>query len=73
MTCWASGLGMGVGRVLRLRRGVGVIAMPKTGQDTMRCIVVTPGAGVLGMLVTGVPGRVLIDRRRVADRVEVTH
>ena len=47
MIAWASGLGMGVGRLSRPLRGVGVIAMPNVGLDTIRPIEVPPGAGVL--------------------------
>jgi len=69
----ASGLGMGVGKFSRLLRGVGVIAMPNAGLDTTRHIEIPPGAAVLRLLVTGVAVGVIIDRRCVADRVEVTH
>jgi hypothetical protein len=72
MIVWASGLGMGVGRFSRPLRGVGVIAMPNAGLDTMRRIAVPPGAGVLRLLVTGVAVEVFIDLRCVVDWVEVT-
>jgi len=68
----ASGLGMRVGRFSRPLRGVGVIAMPNAGLDTTRRVAVPPGAGVLRPLVTGVAVGVFIDRRCVADGVEVT-
>jgi len=68
----ASGLGMRVGRFLRPLGGVGVIAMPNAGLDTTRHIAVPPGAGVLRLLVTGVTVGVCIDRRCVADGVDVT-
>jgi hypothetical protein len=68
----ASGLGMGVGRISRLLRGVGVIAMPNAGLDTMRRIEVPPGARVLRLLVTGIAVGVFIDRCCVADGVELT-
>jgi hypothetical protein len=68
----ASGLGMGVGRFSRPLRRVGVIAMPNAGLDTTRRVAVPSGAGVLRMLVTGVAVGVFIDRRCVADGVEVT-
>jgi len=73
MITWASGLGMGVGRFSRPLRGVGVIAMPNAGLDTMRRGEVPLGAGVLRLLVTGMAVGVFIDRRCAADRVEVTH
>jgi hypothetical protein len=73
----ASGFGMGVGRVSRLLRGVGVLAMPDAGLDTTRrgesVCMVPLGAGVLRLLVPGVAVGVIIDRRCVADGVEVTH
>jgi len=68
----ATGLGMGVGRFSRPLRGVGVIAMPNAGLDTTRHIEVPPGAVVLRLLVTGMAVGVFIDRRWVADGVEVT-
>jgi len=68
----ASGLGMRVGRFSRPLRGVGVIAMPNAEQDTTRRVAVPLGAGVLRLLVTGVAVGVFIDRRCVADGVEVT-
>jgi hypothetical protein len=46
--------------------------MPDAGLDTTRHIEVPPGAGVLWLLVPGVAVEVFIDRRRVADGVEVT-
>jgi len=72
MIAWASGLGMRVGRFSRPLRGVGVIAMPNAGLDTTRRVAVPPGAGVLRLLVTGMAVGVFIDRRCVADGVEVT-
>jgi hypothetical protein len=68
----ASGLGMGVGRFSRLQRGVGVIAMPNAGLDTMQRVEDPPGAGVLRLLVTSVVVGGFIDRGWVADRVEMT-
>jgi len=35
MIAWASGLWMGVGMFSRPLKGVGVLAMPDTGLDTM--------------------------------------
>jgi len=67
-----SGLGMGVGRFSRPQRGVGGIAMPNAGLDTMQRVEVSLGAGVLRLLVTGMAVGVFIDCRCVADRVEVT-
>jgi len=72
MIAWASGLGMGVGRFSRPRRGVGVITMPDAGLDTTRWVEVPPGADVLRLLVPGVAVGVFVDRRCVADGVEVT-
>ena len=72
MIARASGLGMRVGRISRPLRGVGVIAMPNAGLDTMRRVAVPPGAGVPRLLVTGVSVGVFIDCRCVADGVEVT-
>jgi len=72
MMARASGLGMGVGRFSRPRRGVGVMTMPNGGLDTTRRVEVPPGAGVLQLLVPGMAVGVLIDRRCVADGVEVT-
>jgi len=68
-----SELGIWVGRFSRPLRGVGVIAMPNVGLDTTRRVEVPPGAGVLRLLVTGMAVEIFIDRRCVADRVEVTH
>jgi hypothetical protein len=72
MIARASGIGMGVGSFLRQLRGVGVIAMPNAGLDTMRPVEVPPGAGVLRLLVTSVAVGVFIDYRCVPDEVEVT-
>jgi len=76
MIARASGFGMGVGRFSRPLRGVGVLAMPDVGLDTTRHVesvcVIPLGAGVLRLLVPGVPVGVIIDRRCVADGVEVT-
>jgi len=72
MIAQASGLGMGVGRFSRPRRGVGVMTVPNGGLDTTRRVEVPPGAGVLRLLVPGMAVGVLIDRRCVADGVEVT-
>jgi hypothetical protein len=76
MVVRASGLGMGVGRFSRPQRGVGVLAMPDAGLDTMRHVesvcMVPLGAGVLRLLVPGVAVGVIIDRRCVVDGVEAT-
>jgi len=76
MIAQASGFGMGVGRFLRPLRGVGVLVMPDAGLDTTRRVesvcVIPLGAGVLRLLVPGVAVGVIIDRRCVADGVEVT-
>jgi hypothetical protein len=73
MIAWASRLGMGVDRFSRRQRGVGVMTMPDAGLDTTRHVEVPPGAGVLRLLVPGVGDGVCIDRRCVADGLEVTH
>jgi hypothetical protein len=72
MIARASGLGMGVGRFSRARRGVGVITMLHAALDTTRRIAVRPGAGVLLLHVPAVAVGVFVDRRCVADGVEVT-
>jgi len=71
MTLRASRLGMGVARFSRPLRGVGVIAMRKAGLDTMLHVEVLQGAGVLRLHLTGMGVGVFIDRRCLADRVEV--
>jgi hypothetical protein len=76
MIARAYGFGMGVGRFARPLRGVGVVAMVDAEQDATRRIesvsMVPLGAGVLRLLVPGIAVGVIIDRRSVADRVEVT-
>jgi hypothetical protein len=72
MIARASGLGMGAGRFSKPRRGVGVITMPDVGLDTTRPVEVHPGAVVLQLLVPGVAVGEFVDRRCVADGVEVT-
>ena len=73
MIARASGLGMGVGRLSRPLRGVGVLAMPDAGLDTTRSVdsvcEVPLCAGLLGLLVPGVAVGVIIDRRCVVDGV----
>ena len=76
MIARTSGFGMGVGRFSRPLRGVEVLAMPDAGLDTTRhfesvCVILL-GAGVLRLLVPGLAVGVIIDRRCVADGVEVT-
>jgi hypothetical protein len=72
----ASGFAMGVGRLSRPLRGVGVLAMPDAGLDTTRHVesvcMVPLGAGVLRLPVPGMVVRVIIDFRCVADGLEVT-
>ena len=67
MIARASGLGMGVGRLTRPLRGVGVLAMPDGGLDTTQHVdsvcEVLQGAGVLLLLVPGMAVGVIIDRR----------
>jgi len=77
MIARASGFGMGVGRVSRPLRGVGVLlAMPDAELDTTRRVesvcMVPQGAGVLRLFVPGVAVGVIIDRRCVVDGVEAT-
>jgi hypothetical protein len=76
MIAQPSGFGMGVCRFSRPLTGVGVLAMPDAGLDTMRHVesvyMVPLGAGVLRLLIPGVAGGVIIDHRCVADGVEVT-
>jgi hypothetical protein len=76
MVTRASVLGIGVGRISRPRRGVGVLAMPDARLDTTRRVEsvceVPLGAGVLRLLVPGMVVGVIIDRRCVADGVTVT-
>jgi hypothetical protein len=76
MIARASGFRMAVRRFLRPLRGVGVLAMPDAGLDTTRRVesvcVIPLGAGVLRLLVPGMAVRVIINRRCVADVVEVT-
>jgi hypothetical protein len=72
----ASGLGMRVGRFSRPPRGVRVLAMPDAGLDTTRRVesfcMVSLGAAVLRLLGPGVVVGVIIDRRCIANGVEVT-
>jgi hypothetical protein len=75
MIARASGFAMGVGRLSRPLRGVGVLAMPDAALDTMRRVesvcVIPLCAGVLQLLVPGVVFGVIIARRCVAEGVEV--
>jgi len=76
MVTRGSGLGMGVGRFSRPRRGVGVLAMPDATQDTTQRVEsfyeVPPGTSVLQLLVPGMAVGVIIDRRCEEDGVTVT-
>jgi len=76
MIAWASGFGMGVGMFSRPLGAVGVLAMPDAGLDTTRRVEsvckVPQGVGVLRLLVPSVAVGVFIDRRSVADGVDVT-
>jgi len=76
MIARASRFVMGVGRFSVALRGVGVLAMLDAGLDTTRrveSVCVSPlGAGVLRLHVPGVAVGVFIDRRCVADGVQVT-
>jgi hypothetical protein len=77
MVAWASVLGMGVCRLSRSLRGVGVLAMPDASLDTMQRVEsgceVPMGAGVLRLLVPSMAVGVIINHRCVADGMEVTH
>ena len=72
----ASGLGMGVGRLSRPQRGVGVPAMLDGWLDTTRYVEsacqVPQGAGVLRLLAPGMAVGIIIDRHCVADGITVT-
>ena len=76
MVARASVFRIGVGRFPRLRREVGVLAMPGARLDTTRWVEsvckVSPAAGVLQLLVPMVVGAI-IDHRCVADGVTVTY
>jgi hypothetical protein len=76
MIARASGFGMGVGRIPRPLRGVGVQGMSDAGLDATRYVVsvcmVPLGAGVLQLLRPGEEVGVSIDCRCVADGVGVT-
>ena len=71
-----SGFEMGVGRISRLLRGVGVLAMADAELDTTRRVeffcMVPLGAGVLRLLEPGVAVGVIIDPRCVVDGAQVT-
>jgi len=73
----ASALGMGVARVSRLLRCVGVLAMLDAELDSTRHIEsaceIPSGACVLRLLLPGVVVRVFIDFRCVVERVDVMH
>jgi hypothetical protein len=71
MMAQASGLGMGIGRFSRPRRGVVVITMSDLGLDTTRHVEVPVGAGVLQLLVPCVAVIVCIAHCSVADRAEL--
>jgi len=76
MIAHASGLGIGVGRISRQLRGVGVLAMPDAELDTTWCVwtacEVPPETDVLRLHVPSVAVGRYIDSRCVVDRVEVT-
>jgi hypothetical protein len=77
MIARAPGLGVGVGRVSRPLRGVGVLEMPDAGLDTSRRVqtvcMVQLGAGLLRLLVPGVAVGVIIDRHCVPDVGKASH
>jgi hypothetical protein len=76
MIARASAFAMGVGRFSRPLRGIGVLAVPDAGLHTTRRVesvcVIPLRAGVLRLLVPGVVVGVIINRRCVAEGVEVT-
>jgi len=73
MIARASGAGLGVRRISRPLRGVGVLAMPDAGLDSTRRVdsvgEVPLGAGVLRLLVPGLAVGLIIDHRCVGDGV----
>jgi len=76
MVARASGSGMGVGRLSRLRRGVGMLAMPDATLDTMVRVESVcedpPGGGVLRLLVPGMAVGEILYHHWVVDGVTVT-
>jgi hypothetical protein len=72
MIMQATGLGMGVGRLSRHLRGVGVITMRNVGLETKRHIEVPPVDCVLQLPLPGTVVGVLFDLHCVAAGVEVT-
>jgi hypothetical protein len=58
MAAWASGMVIGVGKLTRPLRGVGVLAMPDARLDTMQCgesvCEIPLGAGGVPRLLPGV-------------------
>jgi hypothetical protein len=75
MIARSSGFGIGVVRFSGPLRGVGVLAMPDARLDTTRrdeSICMVPlRPGVLRLLVPGVAVGVIVERRCVADGLEV--
>jgi hypothetical protein len=73
MVVQASGLDMGLGRLSRLLRGVGVLAMLDSRLDKPRRFEsVCEVPGVQRLLESGMAVRVIIDCQCEMDRVEVT-
>lgn len=68
---------MGVSTFSRPLRGVGVLAIPDAGLDTMRRVQsvckVPPGADVLRLLIPRVAVVIFIAHRSVADGVKAPH
>jgi len=74
---WAFRLEMGVGWFSRLLRGVGVVAIPDVGVNTMQRIEsvcnVSPAAGMLWLLLPVVAVGVLIAHCCAVDRMDAMH
>jgi len=68
----ASGLGMGIGRLLRPLRGIGEMTMQDGGLNSTRHVKVPPGAGVPQWHVHGVAVGLSIDRRGVRNMIQLT-
>jgi len=72
MNARPSRLGMVVGRFSRPLRGVGLIAMPDAGLDKARHDEVSPGTGVLQLVVPAVAVGVFIVCCCLVDGVNIT-
>jgi len=72
MNARPSRLGTVVGRFSRQLRGVGVIAMPDSGLHRARQDEMSPGTGVLQLVVPAVAVGVFIVCRCLVDGVDIT-